>query len=130
MRVGDNEAQQLFDMHTEHGYYVNATDKDDKHAAINAVRLRFGNCRVKIKRKCVNILFQLKVGIWNTKKTEFERGENTGHLDGIDALVYLNRNVSLTHNPFPRQIINRETHFVPESAPSENELKLVNIFGG
>lgn len=101
MRVGDNELQQLHDMQTEHDYYVAPTRKDDKLSAINELRLRFTNDRIKISSKCTNLIYQLKVGMWDERRKSFVRGEKTGHLDLIDALIYLNRNIAETRNPYP-----------------------------
>lgn len=112
LRVCDNELQQLHDMATLCGYQMVPTRKDDKPAAINALRLRFSQRKIRIHRRCKNLLFQLKVGLWNTQRTGFLRGENTGHLDAIDALIYLNRNVNSTHNPFPDALTPGSTHFV------------------
>ena len=87
------------------------TRKDDKLAAINSLRLRFTQGKIKINKRCKNLLFQLKVGLWNPQRTGFLRGENTGHLDAIDALIYLNRNINTTHNPFPAAQYDQR-HFV------------------
>jgi hypothetical protein len=100
-RIGDNELQQLMDMQSIYGYTVTPTRKDDKLAAINALRLRFREGRIKIKERCRHTRFQLKVGLWNASKSEFARGEKTGHLDAVDALIYLNRNLDLHHCPYP-----------------------------
>ena len=104
LRVGDNELQQLHDMQTEHDYYVAPTRKDDKLSAINELRLRFTNNRILINPRCVNLIYQLKVGMWDERRKSFVRGEKTGHLDLVDALIYLNRNIAETRNPYPPQL--------------------------
>ena len=111
LRVSDNEIQQLHDMATLCQYQMVPTRKDDKLAAINSLRLRFTQGKIKINKRCKNLLFQLKVGLWNPQRTGFLRGENTGHLDAIDALIYLNRNINTTHNPFPAAQYDQR-HFV------------------
>lgn len=100
-RIGDNELQQLYDMQTQFGYTILPTRKDDKLAAINALRVRFREGKIKISSRCESLRFQLKVGLWNERRTDFLRGDKTGHLDAIDALIYLNRNLDLHHNPYP-----------------------------
>lgn len=112
LRVSDNEIQQLHDMATLCGYQMVPTRKDDKLAAINSLRLRFSQGKIRINRRCKNLLFQLKVGLWNPQRSGFLRGENTGHLDAIDALIYLNRNINAQHNPFPAAEYPLATHFV------------------
>lgn len=132
MRWSDNEMQQLHDMATQHGYIVSATRKDEKLSAINELRLLFTQGRIRIKKRCENLRFQLKVGIWNDRKTDFKRGENTGHLDAIDALVYLSRNISWTHNPYPRYAghVNFTTHFIPDLDPqgTARDKDLLQVF--
>ena len=115
-RWGDNELQQLHDMNTLHQYVVNPTRKDDKLAALNELRLLFSQGRIKIKKRCESLRYQLKVGLWNDRRTDFQRGEKTGHLDAIDALVYLHRNLSWHHNPYPLygSSVTQMTHFLPE----------------
>lgn len=118
LRVSDNEIQQLHDMATMFDYITVPTRKDDKDAAINALRLRFTNRKILINRKCQNLIFQLKVGMWNETKKNYLRGDKTGHLDAIDALIYLNRNINATKNPYPNPTYQHTTHFInPEYAP-------------
>lgn len=139
-RWSDNDMQQLHDMHTVFGYSAYPTRKDDKLAAINSLRLRFTNQKIKILSRCKGLIFQLQVGIWNTKRSSFLRNETTGHLDAIDALVYLNRNVNERINPFnPAAGVSEYTHHIPEQYLEQNidkgeatpdELSIGNIFGG
>lgn len=112
-RVCDNELQQLCDMSTMLGYSMNPTRKDDKMAAVNALRLRFKQGKIKIHERCTALRFQLQVGLWNERRTDYLRGEKTGHLDLLDALVYLNRNLDESRNPFPAfEGVQGETHFI------------------
>jgi len=130
-RVGDNALQQLYDMSTLHDYTVLPSQKQDKLAAINALRIRFKSGRIKIRKRCKHLRFQLKVGMWNTSRSSFERGDETGHLDAIDALVYLNRNLNVTHNPYPSNVgVSHATHFVPNQAnPLGNgERSLIDLY--
>lgn len=139
-RWSDNDMQQLYDMHSIYGYSAHPTRKDDKLAAINSLRLRFTNQKIKIFSRCKGLIFQLQVGIWNDKRTSFLRSETTGHLDAIDALVYLNRNVNERINPFnPAEGVTEYTHHIPEQyleqnidkrEPTPDELSIGSIFGG
>jgi hypothetical protein len=122
LRVADNDKQQLFDMLTMCQYSVVPTRKDDKNAAINAVRLMFTNNRIKIHKSCVNLVFQILTGSWNLQRTGFKRGDKTGHLDAIDALIYLVRNIDQNKNPFPTMLgLSNQTHFIPKSLHSSKE---------
>jgi hypothetical protein len=124
LRISDNDKQQLYDMLTMCDYQALPTRKDDKMAAINALRLRFSQGKIKIKKRCNLLRYQLKVGLWNGRKTDFERGANTGHLDGIDALIYLNRNINESRNPYPLlEGVTKETHWIPEQKNVNDSLK-------
>jgi hypothetical protein len=133
-RWSDNEMQQLYDMQSIHGYVVNATRKDDKLAALNNVRLLFTEGRIRIKQRCAPLLLQLKVGLWNERKTDFLRGETTGHLDAIDALIYLCRNINWAHNPYPQNVgVFPHSHFLVQDEQSvkptsESDRALLDAF--
>jgi hypothetical protein len=138
MRWADNELQQLFDMSSEHGFNVAPTRKDDKLAALAELRLSFTRGHIKIKKRCKNLRYQLKVGLWDLRGKSFQRGDKIGHLDLIDALIYLHRNISWSHNPYPRYpgTVTPYTHFIPEVGPqgsnaSGNDLaRVFEPFGG
>lgn len=130
LRVSDNDVQQLHDMATLCDYQLVPTRKDDKEAAINSLRLRFRQDKIKINPRCQNLIFQLRVGMWNETKKNYLRGAKIGHLDAIDALVYLNRNINTTKNPYPAADTPSTTHFInPEfQKPFDEESeKLKNI---
>jgi hypothetical protein len=99
-RICDNDIQQIYDMATMCGYQVLPTRKDEKLAAINALRVRFSQGKIKIKKRCTTLRYQLKTGIWNERRTDFQRSAGRGHLDAIAALVYLNRNIDEHLNPY------------------------------
>lgn len=127
LRVSDNDVQQLYDMATMCDYQLVPTQKDDKEAAVNALRLRFSEQkgRIRISANCKNLIYQLKVGMWNEAKKSFLRGDKTGHLDCIDALVYLNRNLNLTKNPYPKATYSVQNYFIdPEmQKPLDSEVQ-------
>lgn len=114
-RVADNDLQQLYDMRSMLKYAVSPTRKDDLLAAVNALRLRFQSAKIKILSRCQSVIFQLKVGMWNQRRTEFQRSDKTKHLDSIAALIYLNRNLDLGRNPYPRLApdVTPYTHYIP-----------------
>lgn len=132
-RVSDNDKQQIWDMMTMCGYTVMATRKDDKEAAINALRLRFTAGKIKIHKRCESLRYQLKVGLWNSRRSDFERGEKTGHLDAVDALIYLSRNLDEQRNPYPPVAYDRSTQYKnPSQAPGDSAglAKALLPFGG
>lgn len=112
-RYSDNEAQQLYDL-AGYGVSFAPAIKTDKEAAINRLRLMFAEGKVVIHPRCKSLIHQLKVGIWNERRTDYERLPNAGHLDGIDALVYMARMIDYNRNPVsPLVGIKSSTHFVP-----------------
>lgn len=125
LRISDNDLQQLHDMATLCDYQLVPTRKDEKLAAINALRVRFAQGRIKIKKRCEALRFQLKVGLWNERRTDYVRGTKTGHLDGIDALVYLDRNIVESHNPYPIRVPDIQHEFVSKRQVSDKDGELL-----
>jgi hypothetical protein len=110
-RYSDNEAQQLYDL-AALGLSFAPAIKTDKEAAINRLRLMFSQGKIVIHPRCKSLLHQLRVGIWNERRTDYERLPGAGHLDGIDALVYMARMIDYNRNPVPPNLgVSRATHF-------------------
>lgn len=110
-RYSDNEAQQLYDL-AAMGLSFAPAIKTDKEAAINRLRLMFSTGKIVIHPRCKSLLHQLRVGIWNERRTDYERLPGAGHLDGIDALVYMARMIDYNRNPIPPNLgQTRATHF-------------------
>lgn len=128
MRVADNDPQIIADMGAL-GVYFAPTKKTDVEAAINSMRSLFAQDKILIHPRCKQLIHQLKVGIWNKGRTDFERLPGAGHLDGVMALCYGHRMMNKNHNPTPANLgYHISTHFIPESkrrGPSEQLLKIV-----
>ena len=105
-RIGDNEMQQLFDMGRSYGYTVMPVSKRKKESnkgyrdsVIN--QLRVGLSKILINEEmCPNLVQQLRFGIWNVNRTDFERTETMGHLDALMAMCYFFDNVNWRKNPY------------------------------
>lgn len=120
-RVYDAVKQLIYDIFVTHKWPCHMPQKEDKIAAIHALRVEVGARRFKVKERCTNLRRQMKVGMWrDEKKTDFERTEGLGHLDAIAASIYFNRTVDRKFNPIPQNYgLHRETHFIPPAtAPS------------
>ena len=77
--------------------------KDDKEAAINAVRVMLANRQIIINPRCETLIRHLRNVKWksaNDKKT-FARSPDDGHYDGVDSLCYLIRHINFARNPYP-----------------------------
>ena len=106
-RVCDNEMQQLHDMAYMFGYHVSPVvkrkqgDRPYLESLINALRIAISTHRLIISPDCVNLISQLRYGLWNETRTDFERSETMGHLDALMALAYLWDNIEQFKNPYP-----------------------------
>lgn len=111
-RVYDAPKQLIFDIFKDHKWPVRPPLKDDKIAAIHALRVEIGARRFKVKKRCKNLIRQMKVGMWKDEKhLDFERTEGLGHLDAIAAAIYLNRHIDRKLNPIPAHHgLSKETH--------------------
>lgn len=133
-RVYDAQKQLIYDIFVDHKWAVMMPQKDDKTAAIHDLRVEIGDRRIKIKRRCTNLINQLRVGLWkDEKKLDFERTEGLGHLDAVAALVYLNRSIDRNFNPIPPNLgLRKETHFITQARAdqgSTTDKALANLFG-
>lgn len=121
-RVMDGDKQLIYDVISDHEYPVSLPRKQDKIASLHELRNEVGSKRFKVKERCKNLIYQMKVGMWkNEMKSDFERSSSVGHLDGVAAAMYLQRSIDRNHNPKPLHFgMSRETHFV-ENLPARRE---------
>lgn len=134
-RVYDAGKQLIFDILGDHKYSIMMPNKADKQAAVHELRVRVGQRKFKLKKRCTQTIWQLKVGMWkDEKRTDFERTEGLGHLDGIAAAIYFNRVVDRSRNPYPQNYgYNRQTQFkspTPSPAGNSTSTALKKAFGG
>ena len=69
------------------------TLKDDASGALQAVRSAFYNNEIIIHPRCTMLIKTLNMGKWNKSRTDYQRTEDLGHCDAIDALIYFLRNM-------------------------------------
>lgn len=131
-RVYDAPKQLIYDIFSDHKWPVEMPPKDDKTAAVHALRVEVGQRRLKVKESCTHLRRQLKVGMWKDEKhLDFQRTEGLGHLDAIAALIYFNRVIDTKLNPIPlNHGLSRETHFIPprSSVHGSTEEQLSKLF--
>jgi len=118
LRVMDNDLIMINDLILLHKLHFIPTKKDDKEAAVNHVRMLFSQGKIKIHPRCKHLIYHLTSGTWHisknsnnqikssfcrlpdiNKNNEIIRG---GHIDTLDALIYMVRNLIRTHNPYPQ----------------------------
>lgn len=105
--------------------------KDDLHAAVNAVRVHVKQHKILVHPRCKVLRNHMEFGIWNKSRTAFERlkdGEESDdglkHFDAFAALVYIDRSIQRTKNPFPAA--GRPDHYgrwVPQNYGPDTRIK-------
>jgi hypothetical protein len=101
LRVSDVEARLVIDMQQLHGLKVIQARKDDRLAAIHALRNAFLQDRIEIHPDAREAIAHIKNATWNKQRTDFDRSDLYGHFDVLAAAIYLWRHVTFEHNPFP-----------------------------
>lgn len=87
--------------------------KVDRDAAVNGLRLDVGDRSIRYHPRCKVTIAHMTNGIWNLRRSDFDRSEGLGHFDGVAASMYLCRAVERARNPYPAPKFDRTTHFVP-----------------
>lgn len=108
-RVCDNEPRFIEDIKRLHKLDFKRTAKDNKEAQINLVNVLINENRIVIDPKCTTLIQHMKYGTWKENRKEFARTRALGHVDAVDALVYLVRNVNRYKNPIPPNTYNPYT---------------------
>lgn len=113
-RYGDSSNKRfLYDLHVDHKLYFMATAKDDKGAQINKVRLMVRAGRLAIHPRCKLLIKTLRTAkVAKDTRRGFERGDEIGHADLLDCLIYLVRNVN-----------RRELPKAPDQRPVEAQVR-------
>lgn len=100
-RVCDNNLIVINDLAMLHQLYFRPTEKQNKDAAMNQLKMMIQNHQLVISPKCVNLIEHLKMATWDKTKKDYIR-KNGHHFDFADSLIYMVRNLNTSHNPFPR----------------------------
>lgn len=91
-----NDLSQLHDIH------INPTDKEQKAEWLNKVRILIQQGRILIDPSCKLLIATLNGAFWkDALKKDYGRSVALGHMDALDALIYLVRNIRTEVNPFP-----------------------------
>lgn len=138
-RLSDNDAQQIYDMNITHKYHINPVVKRSKQSGVaftesivNGLRIAIKEGRVKVNRRCVNLITQLKYGMWNEYRSDFERTTAMGHLDALVALAYMVDNIQWSKNPYPEldPNVKPSTHFIDYKYLNKSKNGLKCLIGG
>lgn len=108
LRIMDNDLKLINDLVRLHDLHFIATKKDNKEAQINQVRLWVHQGKIEIHERCKHLRYHVENAQWDKNRKSFIQLKDTpngdirgGHCDGLDALIYLVRNVNEGRNPFP-----------------------------
>lgn len=114
-RWSDTDLRLIADLSQLHKLAVSPTEKDDKEAQVNALRMLVKDEKIIIDPSCKTLIRQLKTAVWKDNRREFERTKNEGHFDCVDALIYMLRNALRYENPYPvlAEGITDELHWIP-----------------
>lgn len=107
-RCGDLDERALVDLRKDHKLGFLPVSKHNAQASLACLRGRIADGRVRIFKRCKNLDYQLRYGIWNERGTDYQRSENLGHWDAGKALVYLNRHLNWKYNPAPGNALRDE----------------------
>jgi hypothetical protein len=131
MRVIDADRIVLSDLSSIHKMRLTPARRDDRDAAINALRLAVTGKKILIHPRCTALRAHLRHGVWNKARTSFERSGEFGHFDGVAAACYLLRHALRGKNPFPVHglDVSEDTHFIPKRAVNGGDVaEVVDIF--
>lgn len=119
VRISDNEPMEIAEFGRQHYLQPEKVPREmrfspaenkNPEALLNRLRsLVFAN-RVKVSPRCVKLIAMLEGGLWNDRRTDFERIPGLGHLDGVMSLAYGIDRIDYQRNPEMRRFINPETH--------------------
>lgn len=101
-RVSDNNLIVINDLYLLHGLEFTPTRKDDKDAALNNFRMALANEQIIINPKCETLIRHIRDATWAKSRKTYDRGADGSHMDGLDAVIYLVRNVNFQRNPYPK----------------------------
>lgn len=95
LRFADNNAKiLLYDLLRLHGLRYTATAKDNKDAQINQLRVMLRDGLIVIHPRCKLLIKTMRMAKRHKQvRKGFQHGEEIGHADLLDALLYLVRNV-------------------------------------
>lgn len=107
-------------------------EKGYKQPLINQVRMMLTAGQILINPRCSVLIRHLQNCRWkDNSRDEFARslGENA-HYDAADALIYMVKQLDVSHNPYPAHLgISAETHYFKSGKkPSRHPNQNVEVF--
>lgn len=130
-RVSDIDLLLVNDLRALHNLYFIPTDKGALEEMVNQVRIWVGQGRIKVSPRCKQTIGCLAYGVWNEKRTDFDRARDYGHFDALAALMYLIRNIDDKVNPIPlgHDKPKKDVFFTVDVQSNSNKEKLKKALG-
>lgn len=129
--AGGNGAELLAELAKEYDMHFVHAEKLTVEAMANGLGKLVRAGKLRIHRRCTNIIKQLSQGLWADKETkvDFER-TTEGHLDHLAALIYLVRHLPREHNPYPPHWgVDLANTIVHEGSVNTSQNAVKKIFG-
>lgn len=116
--VIDAPGQLQVDLTNTHKVVFDSPNKEDWESNVNNMANRFSLRKIKIHPRCTFLKQTCQSGIFNKKRTDFERTISLGHMDAAAALMYGIRELDRT-KPFPDSAPNILHNFVVNTPKTE-----------
>jgi len=100
-RISDVDKRMILDLNSQHGLRVSQSRKDDKHAALHALRNMIKQGRFIVDPSCKTTIAHLRNAIWNKTRTSYVRSPLYSHFDMLDVCVYAVRGITRGVDPSP-----------------------------
>lgn len=129
--AADVPGQLQVDLQSAYDLAVTIPQKSDWQASVNAMSVRFSTDKILIHPRCLFLRQSCRGGLFNKNRTDFERNEALGHMDGLAALMYAVRTQD-RENPYERGTLPRDRYFTvtsPESELTLGEALNPKVFG-
>lgn len=116
--VIDAPGQLQVDLRDTHRIAFDTPNKEDWESNVNHMANRFAIRKIKIHPRCRFTKQTCQSGIFNKKRTDFERTTALGHMDAAAALMYAIRDLDRS-SPYPAQSQQSSNMFIaqPPKAP-------------
>ena len=111
MRVMDSSHPILInDLWNDYKLLFTPTAKDNKDMQVDKLRRMIKSGNIVINPKCKNLLYHIRTTKWKTdgngvrkgfQRVKGNKNYKGHHGDGVDALLYMVRNVLMNKNPYP-----------------------------
>ena len=110
VRISDIDLSFINNCRKEYALSMRQVVKQDRISMIAILddHIRTGQTIIDVKA-CPYLSAQLKGGLWNTKRSDYEPSSDGSHMDAVDALKYVNMSVIRTSYNKPKP----ERHFAP-----------------